>query len=31
MEILNSIFRFLRDFIVLSDVPPVQYLNVDST
>ncbi len=31
MEIPNSIFRFLRDFVIRSDVVTTQYLNIDRT
>ncbi len=31
METPNSIFRFLRDFIVRSNVLTTQYLNIDWT
>jgi hypothetical protein len=31
MEIPNSIFRFLREFIVRSNVLTTQYLDIDWT
>ena len=30
-ETHNSVFRFRRDFIIRSDVSPIEYLNVDRT